>query len=214
MESDSPTLELFTCQALAARVTTRGCATLWSSGEKHPPRPDESRARCIGCETGARNAGVDVEAARRAARASELAGICVTCTRGGGRLIRGRHCVSCYNRQREVSRGMDARGRAPRFAARYGTVTLLVGSGADPASQSFHMVTGLPEAILTAAKLSNGAAIQVGWRRLSPLPPGGMLDLAPAFAPQRGVRRRRPRGPSCRQPADAIAQLSLPLLHA
>jgi len=71
--------------------------------------------RCVGCELGATHAGCAPVRART---------VCVRCRRdarsagtmmGRIRLVRGHTvCVSCYNREREVRRGTNAKGVRPK----------------------------------------------------------------------------------------------------
>lgn len=85
---------------------------------------------CLGCKIGARHAagaggdGVAAEAVVAAAP-PQCGAICVRCRRSGRdagsrlvgrmRLVRGHTiCVSCYNREREVVHGANAKGAAPR----------------------------------------------------------------------------------------------------
>ena len=174
---------LFNCERLHARMTEAGCARMWASARDKPPYPDESRAACVGCEIGARHAGEDIERAREAARAAELADRCSQCGRTGLRMIGRTTCVSCYNRRREARCGRDARGRVPKFASRYHPVSLVVAQSGIAVARNFPIVAGRAEAIVLAAKQAQGAAIAIGFQRLSPLPPGAMLELSPAFAP-------------------------------
>lgn len=179
--------EMFSCGRMRARITTSGCARMWRSVEDRAPRIGEARMACLGCEIGAINAGVDVEAARRAVRASVIAPICARCGTTGSRLIGGETCVSCYNRLREVQRGRDGRGRPPRFAAKFHQVSLAVAMNGRIIQRVYPLVTSWAEAIVLAAKRADGAGIAVGPPRLSCLPPGAQLEIDPIFAP---IRRR------------------------
>lgn len=176
-----PMPPLFTCERLHARMTEAGCARMWTSARDRPPYPNEQRAACVGCELGARHAGVDIERAREAVRAAELADRCSECGRAGLRMIGRVHCVSCYNRRREARCGRDARGRVPKFIGRYHPVSLVVALPGSITVRSFAFVAGRAEAILLAAREAKGAAIAIGFPRLSPLPEGAMPDLSPAF---------------------------------
>ena len=62
---------------------------------------------CQACPVGAEHAG-DV--------ALDLSTTCSRCQRVAPRLIHKKLCVSCYNREREMARGKDRRGKPPRLA--------------------------------------------------------------------------------------------------
>lgn len=175
---------LFTCERLRARMTEAGCARMFISARERTPYPDEARSACVGCELGARHAGVDIERAREAQRAAELVDFCSECGRSGRRMIGRVICVSCYNRRREAMCGRDARGRVPKFIGRYHPVSLAVTlPGLAATGRNFALVAGRAQAIMIAAQQAKGVAIAIGFQRLSPLPPGALLELSPAFAP-------------------------------
>lgn len=180
---------LFTCERLRARMTEAGCARMFTSARERMPYPDEARSACVGCELGARHAGVDIERAREAVRAAELASCCSRCGRTGRRMIGMKtgapvRCVSCYNRFREAQSGRDARGRVPKFAGTFFPVTLVVAqAGFAPSVVTCPFVAGRAEAIIRTAQHAKGAAIAIGFQRLAPLPEGAVLDPSPAFGP-------------------------------
>lgn len=105
----APGLRLFTCDAYRASLSDRACAARWAKA--HDARGEQawSMAACRTCSVGAVHAG------RGAVRYSKhyRAEVCVRCGRGGARIIGGRICVSCYNRQREMKVGKNARGNRP-----------------------------------------------------------------------------------------------------
>jgi hypothetical protein len=101
----------FDCDRLHASLTVTSCATRWQKAAN--PHADRFSA-CRACPVGARHSGVPN------ASLSPLRGslVCSRCMRGHMRLIRGTLCVSCYNREREVMRGQNARGMVPTKLAR------------------------------------------------------------------------------------------------
>ncbi|RVT91456.1 hypothetical protein EOD42_22635 [Rhodovarius crocodyli] len=179
-------LEFFQCERTRSRLSTAGCARLWLSVEKRPPQLGETRNACIGCPIGARHAGVDPEKAAVAARARELEPLCVRCTAGDRRLIRGLYCISCYNRQREVARGRDARGKVPGLAAALHPISIVI-SSTQPLHRRYGSVSSRVEAMLIAAKETAGAATVIGFHRLGPIPDDALPELGPGFA---GASRR------------------------
>ncbi len=125
---------------------------------------------CKGCPIGRCHAGegdplkaVRKSGTKRAVVAvTENAGRCCRCGRGGMRLIGsgtkagvGLICVSCYNRQREYSRGCNAKGRPPKtyVPATPRRVSILI-DGAP----SWRMVIGQTagEPIARAIRLTEG----------------------------------------------------------
>ncbi|CAH1747494.1 protein of unknown function [Thauera humireducens] len=113
----APHLQLFRCHAQHLDLSREACADF------HKRRKTVSCARC---PIGAHHAG------RRApAEAAPMNG-CARCGRqdGARRLIHGRICVSCFNRQGEVIRGYDRKGNVPRLTLH---VADLLIRGAPPA---------------------------------------------------------------------------------
>jgi hypothetical protein len=117
--------------------------------------PWEGRAHCVGCPVGAVNAGERIEDATAARYEAALRKFCPRCSRPASRLINGRFCVSCYNRDREVARGRNCKGNPPKVvAARLHAVELWAGNRIE----AFPAVTSRSEAILLAAKHARGPA--------------------------------------------------------
>lgn len=96
----------FRCERQHATLSTESCATMWREGN-HEGMP--SRLGCRNCPIGAQHAGEAL--ASMSAFKGTLT--CARCHRGTERLIHGMHCVSCYNREREVLKGRNAKGTAP-----------------------------------------------------------------------------------------------------
>lgn len=101
----------FRCDRLRSTLSTEACATNWREANHDN---SERRASCKCCPLGASHAGEDK------ANMSALKGmpICARCHRTAQRLIGAHRCVSCYNRERELRVGRNAKGSAPtRLAA-------------------------------------------------------------------------------------------------
>ncbi|WP_431860191.1 hypothetical protein [Azospirillum sp.] len=108
--------------------------------------------------------------------ADALSCICPRCTREASRLIKGRLCVSCYNREREVERGRNAKGTTPRLGARLHREVLAVNDGTAVRVEVFEHVTSRVEALITVAKRATGAVV---FSRPRPeLPVGYQMELA------------------------------------
>lgn len=101
-----PGRPMFRCDRMSATMQVTSCASMWERSNLGPiPKTD----RCRGCELGAVHAGQSVP------DASAIRGlaICPRCAATDKRLIKGLLCVSCYNREREVLIGRNAKGKRP-----------------------------------------------------------------------------------------------------
>lgn len=101
-----PGMAFFRCERMRATLSTTACQAMW---RKADACDDGAHAACRLCPVGAVHAG------EVAASMSPLKGamICSRCHRTATRMIGGNHCPSCYNRQREVIAGRNAKGGAP-----------------------------------------------------------------------------------------------------
>jgi hypothetical protein len=182
--------DMFQCDRIAARLTVGSCARLWRSAVERPPRHGEARIACVGCELGARHAGADVALAQATQRAKLLDAVCVRCGATGRRMVRGLHCISCYNRLREARHGRDARGRLPRFAAAMGTLSVIVITPHGASRRCLQGVSGYAEAILTATRLAGGAPHAIAPWCVQALPVGAQLELWAGLPLARRAQRR------------------------
>lgn len=109
-ETHGALLRTFDCDAVRATLTILGCAKRWTRAQDR--MSDETLEACGRCQLGAHHAGKPfvLVSPHFGAR------LCPRCDRGDARMIQGRVCVSCYNREAEVERGRNARGNAPTRA--------------------------------------------------------------------------------------------------
>lgn len=142
-------METFRCERQALVLTKPGCARLWLSAQENEPKPWEGRAKCLTCPIGAAHAGRTI--APMAEITAELKRICPRCERFATRLIGKRLCVSCYNRQREVIVGKNAKGNKPLLASvLHSEIVVAVGpSGAKLLKAD--LVASLPELMIAQA---------------------------------------------------------------
>lgn len=103
---EMPGAAFFDCTRLHANLTTVACTAMWRSANE---QRSERYTACRSCFVGATHAGVSN--ATRSPISCAL--VCARCARGATRLIHGNLCVSCYNRERELIRGRNARGMVP-----------------------------------------------------------------------------------------------------
>lgn len=102
-----PGKPMFRCERLSCTLQVASCAAMWT--EANGDRPSGRNERCQRCALGAKHAGVS-DANMSPIRGQSL------CIRGhltDQRMIGGLICVSCYNRQSEVLKGKNAKGKAP-----------------------------------------------------------------------------------------------------
>ena len=156
------------------RCDRYGLMSAAACGRSHSAAPSQvglgRLSGCIGCPTGAAHAGVVPVPVQHAE-----ANVCVRCRRdpedstqyrstrqGRVRMVRnGLLCVSCFNREREVVRGRNARNTRPRAPPLHG---MHVGRIVDGQFSIVHLpaVKDAIEAALTVMKESGGRAM-VAW---------------------------------------------------
>jgi hypothetical protein len=104
---DCPT---FRCTARQATLSVKGCAGLFTAAQSAKGVDADRFAPCRGCVIGAGHAGVPVTYFGHLYDTM----ICPRCGNGTTRMIHGRICINCYNREREVRVGKNARGSVPK----------------------------------------------------------------------------------------------------
>lgn len=101
-------MQLFVCPRIPGKLTLSEA----SCANQHKTAQQKEWAyrlpHCVGCPIGAKNAGLDV------APPFQRVSVCLRCGSGAGRMVLGRLCMSCYNREREWRLGRNAKGGAPR----------------------------------------------------------------------------------------------------
>ncbi len=158
--SDIDRVELIDCERRAMRLTSAGCARLWTSAQEARPEPWEGRSACRTCPLGAARAGRPLPP--NAAAAELLRRVCPRCLRQAQRLINGLHCVSCYNREAECRRGRDRKGNRPGLLDRLRASTIVITRGASSSVEQHAEVVSATEAMLIVAKTAAGR-ICFGW---------------------------------------------------
>ncbi len=126
--------EVVLCERARMTLSVAGCARYWLSAQESRPRPWEGRHRCLTCPIGAARAGRPGDGPFLPAELLRQWAICPRCCRPATRLsrdhlIRGRLCVSCFNRDREVLKGKNAKGRPPQLVLRDVTLAVVEGDG-------------------------------------------------------------------------------------
>lgn len=95
-------------------ISDTSCAASYTAAMSPKGMREGYRPSCRSCAIGAQHAGIPVADMH----ASRFLGSsrCARCGRDAARLIRGQICLSCYNRERELLVGKNAKGSAPVFA--------------------------------------------------------------------------------------------------
>jgi hypothetical protein len=148
-------LDMMRCDRQNMTLTRGGCTRLWLSTRVTRPDPWEGRRHCLTCPVGAANAGRPMAQMDETTEALRL--ICPRCTRVAMRLINGRLCVSCYNREREALIGKNAKGGRPMICDVLHTERLAVidGSGSGSVIEAGPVV-GIVEAIVAMTRTATG----------------------------------------------------------
>lgn len=101
------------CSARALTLSARACAADWRRAQAVKPLPWLSLYHCRGCTLGAAHAGRPLAAAVQVTQLDEVRRLCVRCHQPARKILHGRYCVSCYNRDRELAAGKNGRGTEP-----------------------------------------------------------------------------------------------------
>jgi len=101
------------CSARALTLSAAACVADWRLAQAVKPAPWQSRYHCRGCTLGAVQSGQPADTAVRVAQLDEVRRVCVRCHQPTRKILHGRFCVPCYNRDRELARGKNGRGTAP-----------------------------------------------------------------------------------------------------
>lgn len=152
MPTDITTITLFRCERRACSLTKASCARMWEQAQLRRPESWDGGWHCRGCPVGACNAGKAEGEAQACAAAAALHNVCQRCLRRAPRLITGRFCISCYNRNREAIKGRNAKGGKPRLCGQLHAETLAVSEGSQTRVERFDSVTSRVEAMVIAAK--------------------------------------------------------------
>ncbi len=136
----------FVCPSGYGTLSQTACAKNFLEVKSSKSRAIRRMDLCDGCATGARHAGVTEVDDRRNAGL-----VCARCEKPASRLIRGSICVSCYNREREVLIGKNAKGQVPvRCSKLYQEMISVVGrNGRLKLKKLDRVVSGRGEAMRT-----------------------------------------------------------------
>ena len=139
--------DYFECPKGIGTYSTEFCARMYTEAMSPVGLKEGLRIACKSCPVGAKHAGVGGNSTSRFL--GQFA--CSRCQRGASRLIRGSICVSCFNREREVLIGKNAKGCVPIFCKPIGSiyVSCVIDSGATVQVRKMDKVTSLIEVYLS-----------------------------------------------------------------
>lgn len=99
-------VRLFSCSRHAMQLTVEGCAGRFKEALSHGHNDVSQFVKCRDCPIGAAHSGLPL-------RPPKPLKECARCGQWASRIINSTLCTSCFNREREVLKGRDRRGRPP-----------------------------------------------------------------------------------------------------
>jgi len=154
--------QYFDCPFGFATLTTQACAKSYKLAMSSRGLRKGLRIVCKACPVGAMHAGTPK------AEVSESrflgCGFCSRCQSDARRLIRGSICVSCYNRERELLIGKNAKGGKPIFARPISSISIAftVGEDARVIVRRMDKVSSYLEAIISIQR-TQPKQVVYGW---------------------------------------------------
>ena len=154
--------QYFSCPYGLGMLSIDACSRSYQMSMSTAGLREGRRVTCRACPVGATHAGVPSEEAS----ASRFLGVgyCSRCHGDARRLIRGSICVSCYNREREVLIGRNAKGSRPIYGKAIGvaTISCLLDAGKKVQVRRMDKVTSRLEAFLSILR-TESKTVYLGW---------------------------------------------------
>lgn len=149
----------FGCPAGLGTMSTTFCADLHRKSRTKAFILEHKRKECRFCPFGALHAGE-----RETALGSRLYGalLCSRCERHANRLVDGRICVSCYNRERENITGLNAKGNPLKLIRKYYQVPILLAKESEVQLRYMDRVMSMSEGVITVL-LKDSDGVIFGW---------------------------------------------------
>lgn len=157
-------MDMVPCPPMGARLTIGACRRMWAAAQERRPEVWEAKAHCRNCLLGAERSGATAERTQANALTDVVGLVCSSCERSAARLIHRVHCVSCYNRRREVACGRNRRGGRPQLTDALHAERVAIFDPASGAARVVEMwpVVSVAEVILRRARQAQGASILFG----------------------------------------------------
>lgn len=131
----------FRCQPREATLSIPACVGMFQRAQAARGREAERYTACKTCSVGAAHTGVELILSSWLFDTM----ICPRCGHGTMRMIRNRACVSCYNREREVKAGRNAKGKVPSKLAPLIPVEVAYTANRTPRRYRSRHAVGAPE---------------------------------------------------------------------
>lgn len=148
---ECPDLQFFRCEPMRANLSTAACASNYKASLKKSEL--ERLHHCRNCPIGAMHAGETF------VRTSSYYGsnICARCHRPSMRIIKGRLCVSCQNREYEYLKGRNAKGSRPVKLSRLDPRRVRCQIGRKIIDRRIEHSDSMEEVLLTVLRNAQGA---------------------------------------------------------
>jgi hypothetical protein len=150
----------FKCPKGVGKLSDKSCGKLYIEAMSPKGLREGLRFQCRGCPVGAEHSGSKRLDAASSGLLSGL--ICARCIRQAPRLIRGTICVSCYNREREVLIGKNAKGNRPVHGRQIGPEIVAFKSQDSTRVKQIDRASSHIEAVLSTIR-SEAQRVQFSW---------------------------------------------------
>ncbi len=152
--------QYFECPYGCGTLSVGACSRLYQEAMSPKGLKEGRRITCRACSIGASHAGVP----ETHISVSRFLGAtwCARCHQDARRLIRGSICVSCYNREREMLIGKNAKGGKPVNGRRVGPIIVSGMAEGRATVMRMEKVTSRLEAVLAILRRNTGAVL-FGW---------------------------------------------------
>jgi hypothetical protein len=154
--------DYFDCPSNMGSLSVLSCAANYNLAMSPQGLKEGRRVTCRACPVGASHAGVPVGCGSVSRFVGS--GLCARCQKDSTRLIRGSICVGCYNREREVLIGRNAKGGVPSKCRAVFALTLacIMSEGQRVEIRRFDRVSSLLEAKISMLRTEAKSCV-FGW---------------------------------------------------
>ena len=154
--------QYFHCPSGMGSLSVKSCAANYALAMSTQGLKEGRRVTCRACPVGALHAGVPSGCGSQSRFVGS--GVCARCQKDAPRLIRGSICVGCYNREREVLIGRNAKGGVPSKCRPVFPLTMacIFDGGAQTEVRRFDRVASMLEAKISVLRTESRSCV-FGW---------------------------------------------------